>query len=375
MPRTAPARKLQRWLYEAADRGGLARHAASLAKTGPIKNVARYLMRSTDVRLRQRAGEAGRAYAMAEDLVCKWQTYPGDASAFLVLPARTDDPIVEAYLRGETPNRYMAEVLDETTAQGDRVVDLGCHVGTFSVAAAAMGRKVTAVDASARHVALVRHSRDLNHFANLEIHHAAISRRAGTVSFLENGLFGAIDFSDSDASAVGVQACGVDDLIREQAGAPVRFLKMDIEGAEYDALVTGNRLLSEDKPIILYESNGPTLNISGHSVQEVREKLESLGYRVFRMEGDRWIYSPPEQVQPEAWVDMLALGESDQTRWASRIEWQWQPKAILRKCQEWAALPYGNTRDHLLAEIRQRVFDPAIDDDISKIRLQLEERG
>jgi hypothetical protein len=148
---------------------------------------------------------------------------------------------------------------------------------------------------------------------------------------------------------------------------------MDIEGSEVDALMTGRALLERDRPVILFESNDPMLRLAGHSVREMRELLEAWDYKVFRVEGDRWTYSPPEQMQPEAWVDMLALSSADQKRWHDRIEWHWPDAAMVQRCREWAGLPYPSTRAYLLAEIRSRDFDASIRNEIAQIAEQLEQ--
>jgi FkbM family methyltransferase len=302
-----------------------------------------------------------------KDLNCRYFDFPEQSSAFLVLPAVSDDPVVAAYLERRELNSYMLDVLSETTKAGDQVIDLGCHVGTFSIGASAMGRKVLSVDASLFHLSLVAHSKDINRFPQLRLSYAAISQHEGTVRFVENGLFGSIDFAGDSSSAVETPAKGLDRLVDEHGISSVRFLKMDIEGAEFDAIVTGQTLLHRDRPVIWYESNGPTLVQAGHSVDELRVLLERHGYRTFRVEGDRWIYAPPGQIQPEMWVDMLALSERDQKRFAHRISTEWHPADVLNKCVEWANTPHLSTRRYLLSEINAHRFDATMSDEILEI--------
>lgn len=307
------------------------------------------------------------------DLVCKWFNFPESAGGFLVLPAKSTDPIVVEYLERTDSNSYMLDILGQTTRAGDQVIDLGCHVGTFSIGAAAMGRKVLSVDASQFHIALVRHSRDVNRFSNLEISHAAISRREGTIRFIENGLWGAIDFEGSSSETVEVQSKGLDRIVEEHGIGQVKFMKMDIEGGEVDAIITGQKMLARDQPIIWYESNGSTASISGNSVRALRSLLETMGYRTFRVEGDRWIYQPPSRIQPEMWVDMLALSERDQAKYADRISTEWSRSSIVEICRKWASLPYENTRRYLLAEINLHREEFSGDSEILKIRAALED--
>jgi FkbM family methyltransferase len=325
-----------------------------LLRTASFEAVLLGIARSDEYRRRPLS------VAGPNDLICKLQRFPGGAAAYIVLPVHSADPIVESYLNGEPANEYMLEIMAETTKPGDRVLDLGSHVGTFAIGAAAMGRHVTAVDASALHSALLRHSIAINHFESMTVRQAAISEQSGSVRYAGDNLFGAVDFSGAATGTIAVPACGVDRLVEETGGQPVAFIKMDIEGSEIDALRSGRRTLTRDGPLILFESNGTMLGKAGHSVADLRHLFAELGYRVFRIEGERWIHAPPDQVQPEEWVDMLALTDAHQRQWESRIDWDWTPDAILEKCRVWAELPHPNTRLHLLAEMRRHLVDPSI---------------
>src|SRR5262245_56167421 len=81
-----------------------------------------------------------------------------------LLPTASDDPLVSAYLRGDTINEHLVELLRQVVPRPGAVLDLGCHVGIFSIAAAALGHRVVAVDASAMHTDLVRASAEVNGF-------------------------------------------------------------------------------------------------------------------------------------------------------------------------------------------------------------------
>ena len=305
------------------------------------------------------------------DLVCKWQSLDGSDGWFLVLPHETRDPVVAQFLRGEVENEDILRIAMDVTSPGDQIIDLGAHVGTFSIGAAAMGRKVLAVDASPTHIVALERSKALNRLGDLSILHAAISPEPGIVRFVEDGLFGAVDFSGEATNAIEVQGSRLDDAIDRHVTSPVKFIKMDIEGSECVAIETGLTMLQRDHPIIWFESNGPTLAQGGRTVDDLRRTLEGCGYKVFRVEGARWIYAPPGQIQPEAWVDMMALGEHDQHRWADRIDWVWQPNEILEKCRVWAGLPHDLTRKYLLEEISRHDVDASIRSKLDVIRGEL----
>ena len=228
----------------------------------------------------------------------------------LVLPQRSDDPVVSAYLHGEAINEPLVELLRHVLPEPGTVLDLGCHVGTFSIAAAALGHRVVSVDASAMHTDLVRASAEANGFDRVTVIHSAVSDRRGSVRFSEQGLFGAVVH---DGAGVEVQADTPPGLLAEAGCAveDVEFIKMDIEGSELHALEGSEDWLSgPSAPPILYESNPGTAAPFGYSIEGIRVALERLGYRSYRPEPDGLFLCPPREPQPEAWVDLLALKET-----------------------------------------------------------------
>src|SRR5438132_657961 len=83
----------------------------------------------------------------------------------------------------------------------ERAVDLGCHVGTFSLPAAALGHRVIAVDASSNHARIVSAAGNINGFGDkLTVIQRAVSNVQGRVRFLESGLFGSVLANPKDTS-------------------------------------------------------------------------------------------------------------------------------------------------------------------------------
>ncbi len=109
------------------------------------------------------------------------------------------------------------------------------------------------------------------------------------------------------------------------------------------------------------------------SVGDLRRLIEALGYRVFCIEGDRWVYAPPDQLRPECWVDMLALGRRDQRGWTARIDQKWEPRDILRKCREWAGPDHAESAGELLLALRQQTFQAPIAGAVMELTDHLEQ--
>ena len=60
---------------------------------------------------------------------------------------------------------------------------------------------------------------------------------------------------------------------------PVDFLKLDVEGAEIEALDGASRIIREDRPILMVEFREYNLERAGHTTKELLEHILDKGYR------------------------------------------------------------------------------------------------
>ncbi len=232
----------------------------------------------------------------------------GESGFDLVLPRESDDPVVRSYLSGEPLNEYLLDLLRQLLPAPGTVLDLGCHVGTFSIAAAALGHSVVAVDASPMHVELVRASVAANGFERVTAIHSAISDRRRTVRFREQGLFSAV--VDDAPGTTEMTADSVPALVAaaDRELSSINLIKMDIEGSELEALAGSVEWLKgPNAPPIVYESNPRTAALFGYTIDGLRTALNLLGYETYRPEPDGFFLSPPQEPQAEAWTDLVAL--------------------------------------------------------------------
>ena len=87
------------------------------------------------------------------------------------------DPVAAWFLEHSWIDEPVQRAFLGLVQEGSRVLDLGCHLGTFSLPAAALGAEVIAVDANPRHVELLREAARQNGFERLDVVHAAITTR------------------------------------------------------------------------------------------------------------------------------------------------------------------------------------------------------
>ncbi len=211
-----------------------------------------------------------------------------------------DEPVMRAFLGMVIP--------------GARVIDLGCHLGTFSLPAAALGAEVIAVDAWARHVHLLRLAARRNRFKHLHAVHGVISDGDQPVPFIERSIHGrVVAEEDAESPTTTVPPLSVDDLVESHGWDRVDAIKMDIEGCEPAALRGMERLFSRGhRPAIVFECNGGMLPIFGSSTGELRQAIAALGYELLlidHLNPGKLVETHPDAVQTECVCDYLALAE------------------------------------------------------------------
>jgi FkbM family methyltransferase len=178
---------------------------------------------------------------------------------------------------------------------GDCALDIGAHIGFFTMQmAAAVGSEglVCAFEPLDTNAGLLEQSIAENRFGGrVRFQRAAVGAAPGvaTLTFpaetLNSG--GAYLLRDGTAPLAGnrkkevpVVALDALDLRR-----PVRFIKMDVEGAEPQVLRGAAGLLQRDRPLILSELHPTQLErASGITPDQFLAQITAYGYRAHRIE-------------------------------------------------------------------------------------------
>lgn len=219
----------------------------------------------------------------------------------------SDHSIGLPIIRGQFEQSELAFVR-ATIRPGDHVLDLGAHIGFFAVHMAALvgpTGSVTAFEPFEENASLLERSIQENRFEPwLSLERAAVSKTSGTIHLTfaletlnSGGAFVVNANGIPDGHAVrSVRAVALDDLALRR---PIAFVKMDIEGAEPLALEGAARLVQEDRPIFLSELHAEQIaRVSNRTAAEFLREFRDLGYKAFRLEGDRLgtelTVAPPE---------------------------------------------------------------------------------
>ena len=198
------------------------------------------------------------------------------------------DPIGEFWYSHFEPMTELGWIF-EHLRPGDLLVDCGAHHGIISLLAAKKcGANVIAVEASPSSVEILRRNVQLNQ-ATVRVIHAAVSDRDGKVGF-SNDSCGSVDESDG---AVIVDSVALDTLL---TGTSPRVLKIDVEGAELQALRGARKTIHTLRPILDLEVHSAMFSEPLSVISAIFEDLAPLAYRYevqFDVNGDIFPLTSP----------------------------------------------------------------------------------
>jgi FkbM family methyltransferase len=180
------------------------------------------------------------------------------------------------------------KALQQYLREGDVFYDVGAHIGLLSLVAARMiGTKgeVQAFEAAPENIAAIEQNIQRNRFPQIRVNPVAVWSTTGRVSFhrpflgsLRGAVVSAGD-STLDALDCNVEATTLDCFVKSHH--PPNLIKVDVEGAEAEALGGADEVFDRYRPILICEVH------NHEAVTRVREWLSTRGYTVEWMgEGD-----------------------------------------------------------------------------------------
>lgn len=183
----------------------------------------------------------------------------GLAMPILQGPLRGKKWIVGAHLHGCWLGSYECEMqarVAREVKQGGVFYDVGANVGFYSLLAAVLIRpgQVYAFEPLPANVTYLQKHLDLNGIHNVSVLELAISDRPGTALFEAEqtramGRLGA-------GGNLRVQTATLDALLRQEQIAPPDCIKMDVEGAEFRALLGARECFARHRPKLFLATHG-----------------------------------------------------------------------------------------------------------------------
>ncbi len=177
-------------------------------------------------------------------------------------------------------NTYLPEGF--AIGESDTVVDIGAHIGVFSILAAKFAKRgrVYSYEPFPENFRMVMENIRLNGAWNVSAFNCAVSDTPGDKKLFlskEASCHSLYRFDSQGESTAAVRATTLDDIIRSNGLSGVDFLKIDCEGAEYGILMNASddALARIGKISMEYHDLG-----AGGSGMLMRDFLVRKGFRV-----------------------------------------------------------------------------------------------
>jgi FkbM family methyltransferase len=180
-------------------------------------------------------------------------------------------------------NIRLHRLIDEAVAPGATVVDVGANIGYNTVyLARRVGARghVVAVEPAADNLRVLRENVAANALANVVVHAAAAGRTRDVRDLFLRGEISAVNslFHESVYAAVTgvekVEVVPLDEIVEGHAD----FIKIDVEGAELDALEGMTRLLSHPRVTLVVEWHPRLQETAGHPADALPRFLLRHGF-------------------------------------------------------------------------------------------------
>jgi FkbM family methyltransferase len=166
-----------------------------------------------------------------------------------------------------------------------RICDIGAATGLFSVAACARFRSgfVHAFEPSARQRILLRRNTSLNGYGNrIDVIPEGLWNASGTMAFRTHGAISSLRSSTGLPATLDfgerVLVSTLDDWARRRAIIGIDLIKMDIEGAELEAIEGAKATLLRDRPELLIQAYH--VRDGARTFDRCATVLREMGYQV-----------------------------------------------------------------------------------------------
>jgi FkbM family methyltransferase len=213
--------------------------------------------------------------------------------------------------------KFTTELFCSVLRPGMKVVDMGAHLGYFTLLAARrVGRNgaVYAFECDPTNFRFLLHNIRLNrHDAEVVPSSAAITDEIGVHSFFASDrdlCLGSLWHTRPSRRRIDVRCTTLDRVL---GGQPIDVAKLDVEGGEVRALDGMRRTIESSADLVMFvECNPRKLPAAGASVAELLERLEQFGFdvheidekkKVLRPAGE-WLYADERTRDPKYFVNL-----------------------------------------------------------------------
>ena len=171
------------------------------------------------------------------------------------------------------------------------VIDIGANIGYYSLIASkkAAGGKVYSFEPFSGSYHLLKKNIELNHIQNIFPFQLAISnQRDEKILFISDpensGMTGFTQAENFAGETEIATAVALEQWVKVHDLKKIDFIKIDIEGSEYDSLLGMKSVLQVFKPVLFIEVSDMLLQRFNHDFKDLYNFLQVYGYKPFFIE-------------------------------------------------------------------------------------------
>lgn len=205
--------------------------------------------------------------------------------------------MLDAFGSGQLYEAETSHFLGSILRPGDTFIDIGAHVGYFTMLASALvgaeGRVFSFEPEASNWAHLLEHI-ELNHATNVLPNFMAAGAAPGIAEFFVNsdndgghalwevGRHPFNERSRTDRTSRRVFVTSLDHYFNDREIGNLKAIKMDAEGAEFSILVGARQLIAQTGvPFIVSEINRFGLESMGTTERQLRALMGDLGYETY----------------------------------------------------------------------------------------------
>lgn len=202
----------------------------------------------------------------------------------------TDSEMLTAIRVAGYPEFEVVELFSRVLKPGDYAIDGGANIGFFTLLASVLVGKeghVLSVEPGVNNLPSLKANIKLNKLTNIEIVPQPLWSKHELVQLhlCSDGSKNSMAPHDGTRGASLLEAVMLNDYATEEICPQLRLIKLDIEGAELDALKGGTGFLSDPHqcPYIVMELNIEALPKFNASIERIRDFMRGFGYSMFML--------------------------------------------------------------------------------------------
>jgi FkbM family methyltransferase len=185
-----------------------------------------------------------------------------------------------------TAERPLQQALVDVVKPGMTFFDIGANVGFVTILAARLvgpSGRVVAFEPVPYNVAAIKENLALNGIDWVEVRETAVGRENGAASFIVSDVsafsrLASVSVPTGAREHIDVAVTSVDELLASERLPPPDVVKIDIEGAELEAIAGMRDLLASHKPVLLCEVHDCNV--------EYVQLMNELGYETVNLDED-----------------------------------------------------------------------------------------